>query len=329
MNIIIPMAGAGKRLRPHTLLTPKPLIKIAGKSIVHRLVEKLKAQLNKPIDEIGFVVGDIDKESSNELLELTASMGIKGSIYRQEEPLGTAHAVWCANKLLKKEVLIAFADTLFSSDISPDNSGNNLIWVKEVDDPRQFGVVKEDGNGNIIDFIEKPDSFDQRLAIIGIYYFSDGDGLFNEIEQLIKNNEKKSNEFQLTTVLEKLKDKGSTFKALPVNKWMDFGNKDACVESLKEILTEAACMPKNISGNSHIIEPSYIGKGVVIDNSTIGPFASVEDNCRISQTTVSNSIIQNNTIIFDCLINNSMVGTNCSISGINKEISIGDYSIIK
>jgi len=155
MKIIIPMAGMGKRMRPHTLTIPKPLIPIAGKSIVQRLVEDLKATVQKPIDEIAFIIGDFGKEVEHSLLQIASEIGAQGTIYYQNEPLGTAHAVLCAAPSLKGEIIVAFADTLFRTSTIQSNNADALIWVKEVENSSQFGVVKFNNEGIIIEFIEK------------------------------------------------------------------------------------------------------------------------------------------------------------------------------
>lgn len=321
------MAGAGKRLRPHTLLTPKPLIHIAGKSIVQHLVETLKHQLNKSIEEIGFVIGNFDKSVETSLLDFTASLGIKGKIYYQHEPLGTAHAVYCAKESLKNDVMVAFADTLFRSDVSLNNISENLIWTKEVEDPSQFGVVRTDEESTILEFVEKPKDKNLRKAIIGIYYFKNGKQLHDELDDLIKNDRKKSGEYQLTCVLETIKNKGGMFKSVKVDEWMDFGNQDACLDSLQLIL-KGKNSEKKFPGTK-IIEPCFIGKDVIIEDSEIGPFVSLEQGCVIRKSKLKNSILQERTTIGECTISHSMIGSNSNISGIKGELSIGDFSTIK
>ena len=171
------MAGMGKRMRPHTLTIPKPLIPVAGKPIVQWLVEDIIKVCSEKVDEVAFVVGNFGKEVEDNLLKIAEQAGAKGSIYYQQEPLGTAHAVLCADAALKGKVVVAFADTLFRTDFKIDESQDGVIWVKKLEDPRQFGVVKVNGKNIITDFVEKPQTFVSDLAIIGIYYFKDGEYL--------------------------------------------------------------------------------------------------------------------------------------------------------
>ena len=174
MKIIIPMAGRGSRLRPHTLTTPKPLVPVAGKPIVQRLVEDLSASFRNEVDEIAFIIGDFGSEVEKDLLEIADKLGAKGSIYHQDQPLGTAHAIFCAAPSLDGNVIVAFADTLFKADFCFDKNADGIIWTQQVADPSAYGVVKLDNEGFITDFVEKPDTFVSDMAIVGIYYFSDG-----------------------------------------------------------------------------------------------------------------------------------------------------------
>ena len=153
MKIIVPMAGRGSRLRPHTLTIPKPLVPVGGKPIVHRLVEDIAEVCTEPIDEIAFIIGDFGTEVENELIAVAASLGAKGTIHYQHEPLGTAHAVLCAESALEGPVVVAFADTLFQADFKLDSTVDGILWVNQIEDPIAFGVVQLDVGGNIIDFI--------------------------------------------------------------------------------------------------------------------------------------------------------------------------------
>ena len=172
MKIIVPMAGRGSRLRPHTLTVPKPLVPIAGKPIVQRLVEDITKVCGEKVDEIAFIIGDFGTQVEKDLVAIAESLGAKGSIYHQEEALGTAHAILCAKDSLKGNVVVAFADTLFRADFTLDSSADGIIWVNQIDDPSAFGVVKLNTENVITDFVEKPKEFVSDLAIIGIYYFN-------------------------------------------------------------------------------------------------------------------------------------------------------------
>lgn len=324
------MAGMGKRMRPHTLTVPKPLIPIAGKPMVQHIVEDLAGICPEKITEIAYVISRaFGKEAENNLLAVAQKLGAQGKIYYQDEPLGTAHAILCAKDSLDEKTLIAFADTLFIPDKTAkvDTNKDGIIWVQKIEDPRQFGVVKLDKEGIITDFVEKPSTFISDLAIIGIYYFKDGPYLKKEMQYLIDNNLKEKGEFQLTNAMETMKQKGTKFVTSQVAEWLDCGNKDATVYTNKRILDH-----KKINGSGNggkVIQPSFIGENVQIINSTVGPFASIGDNTVIENSTVENSIVQSNTKIKNAKLSNSMLGNYVEFTGTSADASIGDYSVIK
>ena len=333
MKIIVPMAGRGSRLRPHTLTVPKPLIPIAGKPIVQRLVEDIAKVAGDKIEEIAFIIGDFGPEVEASLLKIAEKLGAKGSIYTQDEPLGTAHAIKCAEKSMQGDVVIAFADTLFRADFNLDKNSDGVIWVKKVEDPSAFGVVKLDEYGFITDFVEKPKEFVSDLAIIGIYYFKSAEKLMDEINYIMSNNIKVSGEFQLTTALENLRAKDAKFSLGKVDDWMDCGNKNATVETNGKILNyeqhEFAEFPATATvENSLIIPPCFIGENVTITNSKIGPNVSVGNGTVIENSNIENSLIQEKTLINHGNLSNSMIGNNAQYYGVSREISLGDYSVL-
>lgn len=333
MNIIIPMAGMGKRLRPHTLTTPKPLIPIAGKPIVYWLVHDIAEVCGNNIENIGFVVGRSFGETvENELLEIAAKLGAKGHLFYQDEPLGTAHAVYCAAEILNGKTIVAFADTLFKANFKLDSKQDGIIWVHQVEDPSAFGVVQLNKNGEIIDFVEKPSDFVSDLAIIGIYYFNNGELLKNEIKFLIENKIKDDGEFQLTRVLETLKEKGIKFVPGKVEDWLDCGNKQATVETHRAYFNfmpnKRLISKSSKTTNSVLIEPVYLGDNVEIDNAVIGPYVSVGENSKISESRIQNSIIQNDSQIKNANLANSMLGNFVTFEGKATDLSVGDYNTI-
>lgn len=330
MRIIVPMAGRGSRLRPHTLTVPKPLVPVGGKPIVHRLVEDIASVCDENIEEIAFIIGDFGKAVELELLEVAKSLGAKGSIYHQDEALGTAHAILCAKDSLEGNVVVAFADTLFKADFKLDSNADGIIWVNQIDDPSAFGVVKIDGNGVITDFVEKPTEFVSDLAIIGIYYFKDGNNLKNELQYLIDNNIKEKGEFQLTNALENMKNKGVKFKTGEVIEWLDCGNKNATVHTNQRILefTKEQNLTADSAkiNNSVVLQPCFIGEGVEVNNSVIGPHVSIGANTTIHDSRICNSIIQGNSSLSNVNLENSMVGNQAKVNGKAFDLSIGDYS---
>jgi glucose-1-phosphate thymidylyltransferase len=332
MKIIVPMAGMGKRMRPHTLTVPKPLIPVAGKPIVQRLMEDIAKVCDEKVDEIAYIIGDFGKETEDKLIKIAESLGAKGSIYYQKEALGTAHAILCAEKALTGKVVVAFADTLFKADFKLDSSKEGIIWVQRIEDPRAFGVVKINSENVITDFVEKPETFVSDLAIIGIYYFKDGEYLKNELQYLINNDIKDKGEYQLTNALENMKNKGTKFEPGKVTEWLDCGNKNATVYTNQRVL-EFNKSSKLISDtlkkeNAVIIEPCFIGEGVEIKNSVVGPYVSLGDKAVVENSVIRNSIVQNGTKITDANVENSMLGNYVEYKGAADDLSIGDYTTV-
>ncbi len=335
MKIIVPMAGMGKRMRPHTLTVPKPLIPVAGKPIVEHLVEDIIKVCHEPVDEVAFVVGRFGEDVERMLKEIAERQGAKGTICYQDEPLGTAHAILCAGDALTGNVVIAFADTLFKVDQIGDTSAvDGIIWTSKIEDPRMFGVVKLDDNGVITDFVEKPQTFVSDLAIIGIYYIKDGDNFRSELQFLIDNDIRDKGEYQITNALENMKQKGLQLRSATVQEWLDCGNKDATVftnSRVLELKPDSAMTHTSNDNirNSLVIEPCYIGENVVLENSVIGPHVSVGADTEISDSRISNSIIQTNSKVSGSVMTNSMVGNHVILEGSISEVSIGDYTTEK
>ena len=335
MKIIVPMAGMGKRMRPHTLTVPKPLIPIAGKPIVQRLVEDIAKVCGEAVDEVAFIVGRFGAEVEQSLVKIAESVGAKGTIYYQDTPLGTAHAILCAKDSLSGPLVVAFADTLFKADFTLDSSVPGTIWVQKVEDPKPFGVVKLNEQGQITDFVEKPETFVSDLAIIGIYYFQDGEYLRDELQYLLDNDIKDKGEYQLTNALENMKNKGTIFVPGQVTEWLDCGNKDATVftnqrylEYLKERGEKLVADSAKIT-NSVIIEPVYIGENAVITNSVVGPHVSVGDKSDVRDSRLSNSIVQTSATVLNATIANSMIGNFASVSSKAADLSVGDYNVLR
>ena len=332
MKIIVPMAGRGSRLRPHTLTVPKPLIPIAGKPIVQRLVEDIVSVCgDKKVDEIAFIIGDFGDQVEVDLKNVAKNLGAKGSIYYQDKPLGTAHAIHCAADSMDDEIVVAFADTLFRADFTLDTEADSVIWVKQVEDPSAFGVVQFAEDGTIDNFVEKPKEFVSDFAIIGIYYFKDGLGLRKELKYLLDNNIMNKGEYQLTDALSSLLKQGKVFKPGTVNDWMDCGNKAITVETNSKMLGylegKDELRGENITlENSTIIEPCYIGSNVVLKNATVGPNVSLGDHCVVEDAAIEGSLIQTNSTITNINLKDSMIGNHAHVDGRWTSLSLGDYS---
>lgn len=333
MKIIIPMAGRGSRLRPHTLTIPKPLLPIAGKPIVQRIVEDFNDSFTGQIEEVAFVIGDFGPAVEAQLKGIAELIGAKCSIYQQDEPLGPAHAIYCARESLSGNCIVAFADTLFNADFAFDTQEDGLIWVQKVSNPESFGVVKLDAQNYISDFVEKSPTFVSDLAIVGIYYFRDGDQFRSQVEHLIDHNIKDKGEFQITSVLENMKQSGTKFRAANIEEWLDCGNKQNIIATASRILElktekESLIDPSVQLKNALIIPPCYLGAGVELENCVIGPYVSIGSNSVLKNCVIRESIIQTDSTIQNATLQQSMIGNHASYQGDLSEISIGDFTSI-
>jgi glucose-1-phosphate thymidylyltransferase len=336
MKIIVPMAGRGSRLRPHTLTIPKPLIPVAGKPIVHRLVEDIAGVLNQEIEEVAFIIHEsFGKKVEEELIAIAEKLGAKGTIYYQNEALGTGHAIMCAKDSLSGPAVIAYADTLIRADFDLDKNADSVIWVKQVDEPEAFGVVKLNEANEIVELVEKPATFVSDLAVIGIYYFKDVAVLKNELQLVLDNNIIHGGEYQINDGIKQMMAKGMTFVPGKVDEWMDCGNKNVTVETNSRMLgflhnDGAHLVDFDVKlENSTIIPPCYIGKDVVLINATVGPNVSLGDGCHVSNSTIKNSLVQTHSHIKNANLDNAMIGNHASFDGNFTSISIGDYSVLE
>ncbi len=334
MNIIIPMAGLGKRMRPHTLTTAKPLLPIAGKPMVHRLVEDIARLCPEKVNHIGFIVHpSFGKAVEQDLLSVAAAVGATGKIFYQQEALGISHALLFAKELFTGKVIVAFADTLFKANFRLDTTQDGIIWVQQVKDPSSFGVVQLDTAGVITGLVEKPTAFVSDLAIIGIYYFREGEALAREMQYLLDHNIKEKGEYQFTSALENLRKNGARLVTGQVEEWLDCGNKEVTVQTnqryLEIIKAQNLVSAKATLKNAVIIPPCFVGEGAVIENSVVGPHVSVGENSTITDSRIINSIIQKNTTLRDAQLRNSMVGNFVTFTGSTDDVSLGDYSTVR
>ncbi|GIZ08017.1 sugar phosphate nucleotidyltransferase [Flavobacterium sp. UMI-01] len=338
MKIIVPMAGRGSRLRPHSLTVPKPLIPVAGKPIVHRLVEDIAKILKQPIEEIAFVLGDpafFGEDVVKSLEELATGLGARASIYRQDLPLGTGHAIMCAKESLSGPAVIAYADTLIRADFELDPAADAVIWVKQVDEPEAYGVVKLNPNNEIVELVEKPKDFVSDLAVIGIYYFKEVGELKKELQGVLDNNIQNGGEYQINDGIKAMMANGKVFKTGSVDEWMDCGNKNVTVETNARMLGflqsdgENLVAPSAQLENATIIPPCFIGENVVLTNATVGPNVSLGKGSHVKDSTIKNSLIQTHAHIKNANLDNAMIGNHVSFDGKFTSISIGDYSVLE
>ncbi len=354
------MGGQGKRLRPHTLNKAKALIPICGKTVLQRIIEEISCHVFQKIHFVVFILADNIKEEKASLTKYAKNINAKPKFYTQKQPLGTAHAIFEARDLLEGPVIIAFSDTLFKTKLKIDDNVDGIIWTKEVHNPSSFGVVKCTDLGFVKSFIEKPTTNVSNQAMIGLYFFKEGRILRSALEKLFENNHKTQGEYQLTDVMSYMVESGAKITTQNVNAWMDCGNKESILSTHKEILDteaitdgliiqgvstkenekaafETTTFSKKVSKkykpdekphiyNSIIIPPVYLGKNTVINNSVIGPYVSVCDNTTIYDSRIQNSIIQENVVVKNGNLCDTILGSFVHFEKKPSSVNMGDYS---
>lgn len=327
MKLIIPMAGRGTRLRPHTHTTPKPLLPVAGKMLIERIVETFASSLESEITEIAFVLGDFGSVVEDKLKKMTEQFGAKCSIYYQDVAMGTAHAVYCAKQSMEGEIIVAFADTLFEVDGKVSvTDADAVIWLKEVENPSSFGVAVMDGD-RITSFVEKPSEPVSNHAIIGVYYFRKGEDLRKELANIVENDIKSPRgEYELTAAIDALLDQGNVFKPATVKTWLDCGTLQAWIDTTTEVLQTMHINEEALPNGVRIFEPVYIGKNVTLENVTLGPNVSVEDGAILKNCSLLNSIVNEKAEVSNSHLQGSTVGAHAMVTNYKGSLHIGDHS---
>lgn len=327
MKVIIPLAGFGTRLRPHTYTKPKPLINVAGKPVLGHLLDKL-AELE--IDEYIFIVGYLGEQVED---YVNKNYKLNARFVEQKEMLGQAHAIWLAREFLDgSPTFILFVDTLFEADLSElgKTEADALIFVKEVPDPRSFGVVTLDPDGYITSFVEKPETMENRLAVVGLYYFKRGSTLIDAVQKLMDQKIMTKGEYFLADAMDLMVKSGLKFRTAPVSVWLDCGKPDTVLETNRYLLEHGrdnSAEVKDYPGVI-IIPPVNIHHTAQISHSVIGPHVTVAAGCTISSCILRNTIVDEEATCKDTLLDASLIGSNAKVEGRYNSINVGDSSAI-
>ena len=321
MKVIIPLAGFGTRLRPHTYSRPKPLINVAGKPILGHLLDKLSAL---PVEEFVFITGYL----GDQIKEYVATNygNTPSRYFLQEELNGQTPAILLAKEALQGPVLILFVDTIFDGDLSflAETDAEAVAFVKEVHDPRRFGVAATDEQGFVTRFIEKPDSMDNKLAVIGMYYVRDSEALVDALETQVREERRTKGEYYLTDGFQIMIDRGTKFQVAEVDSWLDAGTSEAVLETNRLLLQRSGNIAGLKAEGFVIIPPVYIHPSAQITNSVIGPNVSLGQNCEIDNCIIRDSIVDADTRIRNILLDHSLVGQHVDVKGDFKSINVGD-----
>lgn len=318
MRAIIPVAGFGTRLKPHTLTHPKVLLNVGGKPIISHIVEKL---LEEKITEATFIVGYLGEKVENFISETFPEL--KADYVEQKELLGLGHAIYQASHTFnEEEIIIILGDTVFDVDLNQiTNLETSSLGVKEVEDPRRFGVAELE-NGFIKKLIEKPSEPTTNLALVGLYYIKNSTLLTRSLEELFKKNIKTKNEYQLTDALQIMIDNGEKFSTFPVEGWYDCGKPETLLSTNQFILKRNE---HDLKIDSVVInQPVYISPTANIKNSVIGPYTSIGDNCEVIDSVIKNSIINKNSKISRMVLTDSIIGADAKVKGSLHKMNVGD-----
>ncbi|MCS7188361.1 MAG: sugar phosphate nucleotidyltransferase [Bacteroidia bacterium] len=329
MRIIIPMAGEGKRLRPHTFTTPKPLFPILGKPVLQWLLEEVRAALSSPVEKMVFIVRDLKEEVKGFLKTLSNQWGAEAYFCEQAEPLGTAHAIYQAKEHLAGPCTILFADTIFKASIQVPEEADGALWVKRVDKPQSYGVVELSPEGYISRLIEKPEIPLSDLAIIGVYFLREAQHLIPAIEYLFEKGVRSKGEYQLTDALQRLCDQGLRLRALPVEEWLDCGSRSLILRAQARLMDLGLAPPSEspeIGKNVQIIPPVFIAKDAQVSESVLGPYVVVEKGARIRRSIISHSLCRQGAVIENSVLSEALIGVEAHCHNALGSVDLGDYS---
>ena len=329
MKVIIPLAGKGTRLRPHTHLVPKPMLKIAGKPVMAYILEDLQKLGN--VSEVVYVTGHLKEKVEDYARTQFASL--PATFVEQKVQDGTAGAVKLAQPFVNGEdVLIIFVDTIFETDLSVirTTDADGIIWVKEVEDYQRFGVVVTDKDGNMTKIVEKPSTPISKRANIGLYYVRNSKLLFEGIDHVLTQPQNKG-EYYLTDAFQYMIDKGAKLKVIDVEGWYDAGKLDTLLETNETVLSKlgGARRPKSVPAGVTINDPVYIEDDVTLSKSTIGPNVSIGAGSRIEGSTLSHTIVGKKANVKGSTLKNSLVGDDVTIEGLTGELTVSDHSEIR
>ncbi|NIW46281.1 MAG: nucleotidyltransferase [candidate division Zixibacteria bacterium] len=333
LTVVIPMAGFGTRLRPHTWSKPKPLVQIAGKTVLDHVLGIISTATDLQNCRLAFIIGYLGDQIKTHMDQYYPD--VETSYYVQEEMLGQTHAIAMAREQIEGPTLVLFSDTIVHDDLSflldPGHQEDGVIWVKQVEDPRRFGVVDVGDDGYIQDIIEKPDSMENDLAVVGYYYFSRGEDLMAAIDHQLNQKMINKGEYYIADAMKLMIDRGAKLKPKAVNVWLDAGVPDTVLETNRYLLEKHSVdnVLAELPADVEIIPPVNIDPSAQIRHSKIGPHTSIGPGCRVEESQITNSVIETDAVVVSSHLNGSLVGERAQISGINGTLIVGDDSIAK
>lgn len=324
MQVIIPTAGYGTRLRPHTYSTHKALLNVAGKAVLGHIVDGLD---DIELDEVVFVVGYLGDQIES---YVRAHYDFPSRFVVQEELLGQAHAIWLAREYIHGPVLILFADTIFRGDLRAlrDEGSDGVLYVKAVADPRRFGVavLKDD---HVERLIEKPQTMEHNLAVVGVYYVRDGEALMASIDAIMDRDQQIKGEFYLADALQDMIDRGARFRAVEATVWEDCGKPETLLQTNRFLLSHGhERQPLEPPTDAVIVPPVHVAGSARLERSVVGPYVTVGEGCVLSDVVVRDSIIDEGAVVANAVLERSLIGRNAEVRGLGQQLNVGDSSYI-
>ncbi len=327
MNVIIPLAGFGTRLRPHTYSKPKPLVSVAGKPVLGHILDQLVSQAQ--VEKIVFVVGYLGEQIEQYVRHCYPTLN--GVYVEQKELNGQAPAILLARQFVSGPTLIVFVDTLADASLEAlaHETSDGVIYVKEVEDPRRFGVVRLNAEGYITGFVEKPTTMDNRLAVIGMYYVREAQQLMDACETLMERGIRVKNEYFLADAFNIMIERGAKLRPQPVSVWLDCGTSQSVLETNRYLLQHghdnSASLP---AGPYVIVPPVNIHPSATIVNSVIGPHVSIGEGCHIVSSVIRESVVEAGAEVVDHVMANSLIGRDAILHGRPRRFNVGDSSVV-
>lgn len=335
LKVVIPMAGWGTRMRPHTWSKPKPLVSVAGKTSLEHLLDMFKTLPDPENTEFIFIVGPFLGELQIPAFIKANYPNLKAHYVVQHEMKGQSHALALAREYLRGPMIMCFSDTLMETDFSflATEQADGVAWVMPVEDPRRFGVAEEGTDGWVKRFIEKPQSMDNNLVVVGCYYFKNSDTLLAAIDDQMKRGVMLKNEYFLTDAISIMIESGAKVRTQKIGTWLDTGTIEATLDTNKLLLEKIGSKVENFKGsNVKIVEPVVIHESAEISNSTIGPYASIGANCKIQNSQIAESVLEADCEINDAALSRSLIGKQAKVQGRGDghvmQLNIGDTSSI-